>query len=53
VLQDLLGLSAWQPPFAPPMAQLGESILDAASRWAKSVESGRYLADSHPYRIDE
>lgn len=50
VLQDLLGLSDWQPPFAPPLAQLGASIQDAASKWCEQVESGAYLADGGVYR---
>ncbi|MEM1353927.1 MAG: 3-methyl-2-oxobutanoate hydroxymethyltransferase [Planctomycetota bacterium] len=51
VLQDLLGLSDWQPPFAPPMAGLGASIQDAAAKWREQVESGRYLADGGVYRM--
>lgn len=51
VLHDLLGLSDWQPPFAPPMADLGRQIADAASRWNETVQSGRYLQHDHPYHM--
>jgi len=51
VLHDLLGLSNWQPPFAPPLSQAGEHIRDAASRWKEVVESGEYLRENHPYRM--
>lgn len=51
VLHDLLGMSDWQPPFAPPLANLGEAIRAAANDWAKRVESGRYPGKSHPYRM--
>lgn len=49
VLQDLLGLSDWQPPFAPPVTDLGQRIADAAAKWAEQVHSRRYLAQDHPY----
>lgn len=52
VLHDLLGLSSWQPPFAPPMGAVGTSIEEAAAKWARLVESGRYLADTHPYKLE-
>lgn len=52
VLHDLLGLSSWQPPFATPMGAVGIMIEEAAAKWAKLVESGRYLADTHPYKLD-
>lgn len=52
VLQDLLGLSAWQPPFAPPLADLGAQIRDTAKRWAEQVESGQYLVKDHPYKME-
>ncbi len=40
VLQDLLGLSDWQPAFARPEAQLGDAIKAAAAAWAGRVRSG-------------
>ena len=53
VLQDVLGMSDWQPPFAPPLAELGPAIQDAASKWCAQVESGQYLADGGVYRMKD
>ena len=52
VLQDLLGMSDWHPPFAQPMADLGAQIQRTAGDWVKMVSSGQYLKDDHPYRMD-
>ena len=49
VLQDLLGLSAWQPSFAKPIADLGAQIERAARTWRDRVRLGE-LGD-HPYAI--
>jgi len=49
VLQDLLGLSDWQPPFAQPLAHLGPSLLAAASTWIDRVRTSNL--GPHPYRI--
>ncbi len=49
VLQDILGLSSWQPSFAQPLAQLGPQITAAAERWAASVRNND-LGD-HPYTM--
>jgi 3-methyl-2-oxobutanoate hydroxymethyltransferase len=51
VLQDLLGMTDWQPPFAPPVVDLGKQIQEAAARWDETVRSGRYLKEDHPYRM--
>jgi 3-methyl-2-oxobutanoate hydroxymethyltransferase len=51
VLQDLLGLSTWQPAFARPLADVGAQVQAAAERWSLLVESGRYLRDDHPYHM--
>lgn len=51
VLHDLLGLSGWQPPFAPPMGELGESVTRIAQQWVQQVHKGEYLKDNHPYRM--
>ncbi|MSR70314.1 MAG: 3-methyl-2-oxobutanoate hydroxymethyltransferase [Phycisphaerales bacterium] len=40
VLQDLLGMSAWQPAFALPTVQIGRQIADAAQHWMNLVASG-------------
>jgi len=50
VLHDLLGLTDWQPPFAPPAAQLGQAIQKAAGAWLHQVANGGYLADGSPYK---
>jgi len=52
VLHDLLGLTPWHPPFAKPMANLGEQMQDAAARWVDLVASGKYLKDDHPYKME-
>lgn len=49
VLQDVLGMSDWQPPFAPPLAQLGLATQLAAQEWCQQVEGGHYLADGGVY----
>ena len=51
VLHDLLGLTAWQPPFASPLLDLGAQIERAAKKWVDLVASGRYLAEGHPYKL--
>jgi 3-methyl-2-oxobutanoate hydroxymethyltransferase len=51
VLQDLLGMTDRHPSFVKPVAQLGQSITDAAGAWARLVESGQYLASDHPYHM--
>jgi 3-methyl-2-oxobutanoate hydroxymethyltransferase len=48
VLQDLLGLSQWQPAFARPLAQIGQSIATAATEWCARVREGRVES---PYRM--
>lgn len=53
VLQDLLGASDWQPPFAPPVAQVGEAIQQAAAEWCRQVESGQYLAGGGVYGMKD
>ncbi len=47
VLQDLLGLTDWQPGFAQPMLQMGEAIRDAARDWVDRVR--RRAASDHRY----
>ena len=49
VLQDLLGLSAWQPAFARPMADLGAQVTQAAAAWCARVRAGEL--GEHPYSI--
>jgi len=42
VFNDLLGISESSPPFAPAYARVRETMLDAISRWAADVKSGRF-----------
>jgi 3-methyl-2-oxobutanoate hydroxymethyltransferase len=51
VLQDLLGLTSWQPAFARPIAQLGEPLAAAARKWVSMVR--RSDLGEHPYRMTE
>lgn len=53
VLQDLLGMTDWQPPFAKPIAQIGRQLQETAAKWANTVQSGAYLKEDHPYRMKE
>jgi len=52
VLHDLLGLTDWHAPFAPPMAQVGAEIKKTAAAWRDLIESGQYLRQDHPYKIE-
>ena len=51
VLQDLLGMTDWHPPFALPIANMGAQIQETAEKWVELVGSGQYLKHDHPYRI--
>jgi 3-methyl-2-oxobutanoate hydroxymethyltransferase len=51
VLQDLLGLTHWQPSFAQPLAHLGESLIEAAQVWIDKVR--RADLGEHPYKMSE
>ncbi len=49
VLQDLLGLTDWQPAFAKPIVQLGDQVAAAAGRWIAMVATSQL--GEHPYRM--
>lgn len=49
VLQDLLGLTDWQPAFASPVAHLGDHLAAAARQWAVKVQ--RSDLGEHPYAM--
>jgi len=49
VLQDILGLTDWQPAFARPIVDLGGAIERAAERWRERVRDGEL--GEHPYRM--
>ncbi len=51
VLQDLAGLTRWQPSFARPISDLGKAISSVASTWMDRVATGD-LGD-HPYAMRE
>ncbi len=51
VLQDLLGLTAWQPAFAQPLLALGEQVATAARQWIGNV--ARSELGEHPYRMQD
>jgi 3-methyl-2-oxobutanoate hydroxymethyltransferase len=42
VTSDLLGLSAWQPPFAKTYANLQETIIDAAQQFCQEVRDQQF-----------
>jgi 3-methyl-2-oxobutanoate hydroxymethyltransferase len=49
VLNDLLGLTHWQPAFAKPLAAVGSEIERAAKLWRDRVRDGEL--GEHPYTI--
>jgi ketopantoate hydroxymethyltransferase len=49
VLNDLLGLTHWQPAFAKPLAAVGTEIERAAKLWRERVRDG--ALGEHPYTI--
>lgn len=49
VLQDALGMTAWQPAFAQPIAAIGAAIEAAAVQWRERVERGSL--GEHPYTM--
>lgn len=49
VLQDLLGLTSWQPSFASPLTRMGEPLTAAAQEWIDRVHN-RDLGE-HPYKM--
>jgi len=51
VLQDLLGLTDWQPSFAKPIAQIGDQVIAAATQWNRMVRDSEL--GEHPYRMSK
>lgn len=51
VLQDLFGLTDWQPSFAQPIASMGQAIIQHAERWIEKVE--RSDLGEHPYHMKD
>jgi 3-methyl-2-oxobutanoate hydroxymethyltransferase len=51
VLQDLLGLSSWQPAFALPAIEFGPQLLAAARGWMQRVRTN--TLGPHPYTMSD
>jgi 3-methyl-2-oxobutanoate hydroxymethyltransferase len=49
VLQDLLGLTEWQPSFAQPVMHLGDQLISAAQSWVQKVRTSQL--GEHPYKM--
>ena len=53
VLTDLLGWSDWQPKHARPFANLRETVLGAARRYAEEVGDGSFPGPEQTVRMDD
>ena len=53
LVHDLLGLTPWQPAFAPPTADGTSFIRDAVERWADAVRSRAYPSDDAVYGMSD
>jgi 3-methyl-2-oxobutanoate hydroxymethyltransferase len=51
VLQDLLGLSPWQPSFAQPITAMGQQLAEMARQWIRKVDASDL--GEHPYMMSE
>jgi 3-methyl-2-oxobutanoate hydroxymethyltransferase len=51
VLQDLLGLTPWRPPFVPAGSEIADQLHRAIAQWVQLVQSGDYLRDGGPYHM--
>ncbi len=51
VMQDLAGLTKWQPSFAKPTANVGNEIAGVAKTWMESVYNN--TLGKHPYNMME
>ena len=49
VLQDLAGLTKWQPAFAKPTSNLGIELGNVAKNWMENVHSSSL--GTHPYKM--
>ncbi len=49
VMQDLAGLTGWQPSFAKPIANIGNNIVSVAETWMKNVNESQL--GKHPYSM--
>lgn len=53
VISDLFGLDTWHPKHARPYANLRETILGAARRYAEDVASGTFPGEAETVRMDD
>lgn len=53
VLQDLLGLSHWQPGFATPLAEVGKETQAAAEEWLRRVASKQVTDHRYVMKVGE
>lgn len=53
VLQDVLGLTDWQPAFARPLAQLNEALVAAARTYANRVRERSLSKNVYTMRPDD
>ena len=51
VMQDIAGMTAWQPSFAKPTAKIGEEIAAVASTWMQNVSTNNL--GKHPYNMHD
>lgn len=51
VMQDLAGMTKWQPSFAKPTASLGDEIADVATTWMSNVATNNL--GKHPYTMHD
>jgi 3-methyl-2-oxobutanoate hydroxymethyltransferase len=51
VTQDILGLTDWQPAFARPICELGDTLMDAAREWMRRVSEDEL--GEHPYQMKD
>ena len=53
VISDLFGLDTWHPKHARPYANLRETILGAARRYAEDVAAGTFPGEAETVRMDD
>lgn len=51
VMQDLAGMTKWQPSFAQPISSIGDEIANVASSWMRNVSTNNL--GKHPYSMRE
>ncbi|SFR60694.1 3-methyl-2-oxobutanoate hydroxymethyltransferase [Halogeometricum limi] len=53
VVDDVVGLSTYSPPFSKQYGDLREQMLEAVSAYREDVESGAFPAEEHGHVADE